>query len=104
MCFADDTALTMLVTSIASNLASLFDEFHLISALGLNIRKTIFIPLWTLDINASHIRSIIQENYPFCKDVPIDSKGKYLGYVIGPGASHSSWTRLLEKFLERGRW
>jgi hypothetical protein len=101
--FADDTAVA--VNSYARTLPrlqSLFSEFEQISALSLNIAKTVMIPLWKYS-SASNLRNLICELCPGWKNIGIASYGKYLGYMIGPGSAGESWKKPLQKYLDKAR-
>ena len=47
------------------------------------------------------LRNLIRELCPNWTDIHIDTKGKYLGFFIGPGAGEDSWNAPLRKFEER---
>ena len=88
---ADDTAADVkkYVTALPA-LAKLFSEYELISALQLNIDKTVFMPLWRYSSEGA-VRSSIREICPVRWNITISSFGKYLGFVIGPGSEFRSW-------------
>ena len=44
------------------------------------------------------------EHVPAWRHFEISSKGKYLGFFIGPGANDESWKSLAAKYLERARY
>ncbi|CAK0894766.1 unnamed protein product, partial [Prorocentrum cordatum] len=70
----------------------LFTEFESISCLALNIKKTVFIPLWKY-ASESNVRGLIRESAPAWRDIAVCSAGKYLGFWIGPGAGLKSWEK-----------
>ena len=99
--FADDTAVVVENYNVVfPGIGHLFKEFALISALSLNVSKTVFIPLWP-NFNAKALRSHIIELCPHWRDIALQSHGKYLGYFIGPGSVGLSWDKALNKFLLR---
>lgn len=99
--FADDTAAVIsdYVTAIPV-LANLFKQCEEISGLALNVHETVFIPLWPL-VDAKALRNLITELCPMWRNIDISTKGKYLGFQIGPGASSSSWTAPIDKYTKR---
>ncbi|CAK0811733.1 unnamed protein product [Prorocentrum cordatum] len=99
--FADDTAAVIADYAVAVPVISkLFSEFEKISRLALNIKKTVFIPLWRFQ-SESNVRALIREVAPQWRDILISLRGKYLGYWVGPGAGNMSWDKPLEKFTKR---
>jgi hypothetical protein len=99
--FADDTAVVIadFVVSMPV-LGRLFKQFEQISALSLNISKTIFVPLWNVS-SPSYLKTYLRELCPLWRDISVKPCGKYLGYFVGPGAGEESWAKPLEKFLRR---
>ena len=72
--FADDTAVVVSDYSKSlGTIASLFPEFESISGLELNIKKTVFVPLWPI-ADANGLRNLIRELCPNWKDIHIDTK------------------------------
>ena len=101
--FADDTAVVVEdFKKTLPELQVLFREFEEISALSLNIDKTVFIPLWPSD-SFDDVRVQIQLACPAWSNLSVRYSGKYLGFVIGPGAGSASWTKPLDKFASRAR-
>jgi len=99
--FADDIGLV--VKSVWNKLPTLqmhFDQFHRISGLALNVKKTVLIPLWSVS-SMSHVRLLLREACPSWHSVSIQSSGKYLGFFIGPGAVGKEWQKPLAKFKQR---
>jgi len=47
------------------------------------------------------LRNLIRELCPRWKDPKISTKGKYLGFQIGPGVDSSSWTNPIDKYIKR---
>ena len=99
--FADDTAAAVndLFASLVT-LADLFEEYANISGLELNIKKTVVIPLWPLS-NVDDIKRRIGHLCPSWKNVGVDNKGRYLGFIIGPGANEHSWEAAMRKYKQR---
>ena len=102
--FADDIAVVLISFHLqAPLLEKIFADFERISNLGLNIKKTVCIPLWTSGIG--ELQHSISKIAPLWADIKIDSKGTYLGFVIGHGKGPSSWTKPLERYKDRvKRW
>ena len=99
--YADDIALVIKdYNQSAGIISQIFDEFGEISGLRLNIKKTLFIPLWPLQSKEA-LQALLREECPRWKDIGIDNKGKLLGIVIGPGADDHAWTKPLRKFENR---
>jgi hypothetical protein len=99
--FADDTAAVVHDYTISIPvLANLFKEYEEISGLALNISKTVFIPLWPM-VDARSLRNLVKELCPIWKNIKLNTKGKYLGFQIGPGAKASSWVAPLDKYNKR---
>ena len=102
--FADDIA--AVVTDWDSHgpiLETIFREFRMISNLGLNIKKTVCMPLWPTGIR--DLVETLGRQIPGWAQIQIDSRGKYLGFMIGPGKATSSWDKPLKKYKERvARW
>jgi hypothetical protein len=99
--FADDTA--VVVSDYAKSFATIagvFREYEAISGLELNIKKTVFIPLWPI-ASENGLRNLLRELCPLWANIRIDTKGKYLGFMIGPGAGEDSWNAPLRKFEKR---
>ena len=80
-----------------------FDEFARISNLGLNVKKTVVIPLW--HEGREEIKAGIGSWAPGWDNVMIEFSGTYLGFRVGPGKGSTSWDKPLCKFHERiNRW
>ena len=101
--FADDTAAVVsdYITTLPC-LQKLFSEFASISGLSLNIAKTVFIPLWCINITPN-INNLLREVCPPWRSLRVDNKGKYLGFWIGPGAELHSWRAPLHKYVSRAQ-
>jgi len=96
--FADDTAAVIQdYRRSMPILAMLFKQFQQISGLQLNVKKTIFIPLWRVyDLKA--LKAYLKECSGFWSDILVCDQGKYLGFHIGPGAGNKSFEKPLKKF------
>ena len=81
-------------------LRDLFLEFEQISGMSFNIGKTVAIPLWRYS-SSKNVQTLIKEHCPAWADIPIRDRGKYLGFIIGPGAGEESWTKPLDKCQQR---
>ena len=98
--FADDTA--MVVASYVKafpSLCCLFDELASISALELNVKKIVFIPLWACR-DLAKLRLLITEVCPRWRHIGIERVAKYLGFMIGPGSEEKSWSKPLRKYSQ----
>ena len=80
-------------------LSRLMMDFALCSGLALNIRKTVFVPLWEAEFN--QLRQDLGLMVPEWSAVQIDFKAKYLGYYLGPKREQHSFTCPLKKFADR---
>ena len=95
--YADDVG--VLVPDYRSVIPSLgiwFEKIALATGLFLNVKKTIFIPLWPFS-NAENCRKMIQELFPNWKQISVQSCGKYLGFEIGPGSTDIFWKKAITK-------
>jgi hypothetical protein len=102
--FADDIAIVVEdFWRSAPTLQRLFSDFQEISALTLNVKKTVMIPLWPFSC-ARNLRTLIQEVCAQWADFAIDGKGKYLGFLLGPGAGPERWTGAVAKFEQRVKY
>ena len=81
-------------------LSKLFHDFEEISALQLNIKKTVLVPLWPMS-SETNLRQLIIELCPLWRDISIGNSAKYLGFFIGPGAGERSWDKPLQKYTLR---
>ena len=101
--FADDTGVVIEdFEATLPKLHMLFEEFERISALAINVQKTLFIPLWATDTMTT-MSNKLRRACPEWGDFAVKSFGKYLGFMIGPGARGASWTKPLDKFVKRAR-
>ena len=99
--FADDIAVVLGDFWLsAPALQRIFVEFHEISALALNAKKTVMIPLWPYS-SSQNVGTLVKEFCAEWADFKIDNKGKYLGFLIGPGALVEQWKAPLFKFESR---
>lgn len=78
-------------------LSVLFNEFKLIPGLELNVKKTVFIPLWQYG-SSEYVRKVIREYCLLWAEFIISGVGKYLGFMVGPRAGAASWSHALAKF------
>ena len=98
--YADDTALVhpALIRHLGI-LQNIFTEYELIAGLGLNVRKTVLVPLFEYDRDT--LRQRIHQIAPLWGALPIEGKAKYLGLVVGPERGQHSWHGPFKKFLDR---
>jgi hypothetical protein len=69
----------------------------------LNIEKTFCIPLWPG--GQKEVQDNIASHIPQWAQIHVDSKGTYLGFIIGPGGVGHSWEKPLKKFQDRvAKW
>ena len=100
--YADDTAL--ILKNLFMNgfrFAEAFDLVGRISALKLNGKKCVCIPLWS-NFDKDLIREFLSREIPFWKDFIIQGFGKYLGFQVGPEAGNREWTMIMRKMQEMG--
>jgi hypothetical protein len=98
--FADDMAVAVKDLWISMPvLQRLFSEFAEISGLALNVKNTVIIRLWRL-CNMDGLRRLIRESCPPWAHMTIADHGKYLGFMVGPGAREKNWSRVFSKKVE----
>ena len=99
--FADGTAIVIAdyVKSIPT-ISDLFTQYAAISGLRLNVKKTLFIPLWHIS-SYGGLRNLVREHCPAWWDINIVLNGKYLGFVIRPATSDRSWNAPMCKYARR---
>ena len=85
---------------LSSSTWGYFQRFEQISGLDLNVSKTVLIPLWQFS-NDKNVQSLVKEHCPAWGGIPIATRGKYLGFIIGPGVGRESWIKPLYKFKQR---
>ena len=76
-----------------------FNELERVSGLGLNIPKTVLVPLDPF--NEEDARARIQAQAPVWGGLVVAASAKYLGFFIGPGRGELSWNAPLDKFMQR---
>jgi len=99
--YADDVGIVLMNFMLV--LGSLGAAFHCIgegTGLNLNVSKTIFIPLWPV-CNKKQLTNLIREIWPAWRDMIISDRGKYLGFLLGPGSSNHIWDKALDKASKR---
>ena len=83
-------------------LEKVFEDLANIAGLELNLPKCVLIPLWpTAD---APLMKTLCDVFSWWSRVSTNSKGTYLGFVIGPGADESSWDKPLKKCLASARF
>ena len=91
--YADDIALVLhRLWKEAGIMANLFSKLETIVRLCLKPKKCVLIPLWVGTVGAS-FSALLKEEELRWAGFEIDSKGKYLGVWLGPGASDLSWEK-----------
>jgi len=100
--YADDLA--MIFDDVAKELGGIqceFQDLEHAAGLGLNLRKSIHIPLYTDNVLAAH-RDFVRAA-PAWRAITSQLCGTYLGFVVGPNRGERSWTKGLAKTLSRAR-
>ena len=98
--FADDLAMVLgEARQHLGRLQSFFQEFELVSGLGLNIRKTVLVPMCPLE--EDNVRALVHACAPGWGGLTIAEAAKYLGMYLGPGGRQLSWDAPIKKFLTR---
>ena len=67
----------------------IFRDFKAMSALQLNVEKTVVVPLWIVQSHDA-LAKLIGEHALEWKNIIIADCCKYLGFLIGPGVSPGS--------------
>lgn len=83
-------------------ISNMFQCIARISCLHLNGKKCIFIPLW--QFSADGVSELLWSRIPAWSALLIKSYGKYLGFLIGPGAQNKEWDSIMPKVLETARF
>ena len=65
------------------------------------MQQTVVIPLWKY--NASSFNIFLRDTLPEWSRAQIADKGKYLGFVIGPGRGQDSWSTAVSKYKKRAQ-
>ena len=103
--FADDIgAVIKNIQSRWPSIIQLFTRFGSFSNLVINQKKVVVVPLWTLNTDSDEVPSwLFASLWPLAK---WDSKGKYLGVFLGPGATPmDSYNGALKKLQDRlSKW
>ena len=102
--FADDTAMVLRdFKRDLPHIHEIFKELAEAAHLQLNYGKCVFIPLFEYD--RQQVQDDLQRMAEPMGDMSISSKGKYLGFTIGPSKGDSSWQGALDKATKRvGDW
>ena len=58
------------------------------------------IPLWKM-CSERNVRLLIKESCPRWANITISDRGKYLGFIVGPRAELTGWSKPLQKFKAR---
>ena len=98
--FADDIALVLEdVERDMPILRKIFYEFSQVSNLDLNMPKCVLIPLWCEELSKQ--KDFINERLPEWSNIEVNTKGTYLGFVIGPEGHLTNWDKATSKYLQR---
>lgn len=98
--YADDVAMVVPdVEEALEVLEEIFDEYAALSGLRLHHGKSVQVPLFQYEEQA--LRDRIMAVAPGWADFTIRHSAKYLGVYMGPGKGTLSWTKPMQKFLDR---
>ena len=98
--FADDIGYVVIdITVTFPAFVKAFHLFGLVSNVNLKIKKTVIVPLWTLDIFEA--KSFIASIVPEWTGVKVALQAKYLGVYIGPRCADVAWSEPLIKYNYR---
>jgi hypothetical protein len=99
--FADDIAIV--IANVFLQLPGIIRVFVLwegATALKLNSKKTAFLPLW-LSFDEAMLRRWLRHSVPAIASCSVGNCAKYLGLMLGPGATDHQWTHVASKVLVR---
>ena len=100
--YADDLAIVHAdIMSQLGRLQDTFSEYERLSGLRLNVRKTVFVPLFQFDTLA--LRSRLHAVAPLWGQLCIAEKAKYLGVYLGFDSSAATWATPLTKYADRAK-
>ena len=98
--YADDLAMVVNdLESAAPLLERIFEEYEALSGLRLHHGKTIVVPLRPDAVD--DIRRLLMWVAPTLADFSIQYHAKYLGFVLGPERGTRSWSKALQKYVDR---
>ena len=100
--YADDLAIVL--RSGFSNLmilVNIFNEYAMVSALQLNLPKTVYVPIDTIDIDIW--KEQIAKHHPAWATIQVSRRAKYLGFVLGPDRGTHIFEQPINKFLQRAK-
>ena len=98
--YADDLALVSKdIWTSAAVFGPIFAQFALLSGLGLNLRKTVFVPLG--DETPEAFRREFERLCPGWAAAPVRLYADYLGFCLGPEAGERAWAKALGKVAKR---
>lgn len=99
--YADDIALVLKqLWKEAPAVARLFSTLQAMAGLRLKSKKCVMIPLWSIT-GWGALKMLLREEIPSWGDFELDTKDKYLGVYLGPGAASLSWEGPLKKYVSR---
>jgi len=100
--YADDIAVvTENLAGDIQQLHTVYSQFREISAMSLNVKKCVVVPLAPGRIQQTQV--LIKNRVPEWATMQVDAKANYLGFVLGPGKGESSWSKPLRKYAERAK-
>ncbi len=98
--YADDLVLVSNdIWRSAAAVGPIFEQFAWISGLGLNLQKTVFVPLG--DDATETFRSELERQCPGWGAAPIRLYANYLGSCLGPEAGERAWNKAFDKVAKR---
>ena len=99
--YTDDTAMIVKDTRKLGGIAIVFEEYGRISGLKLNIRKTVIIPLFQIDLKV--LKQALAMKIPLWAEADVQDHGMYLGFVIGYFWELTAWKKPTAKYLDRAK-
>ena len=98
--FADDIGYIIYDarTTLAA-FAACFDLFGRVSNIKLKIKKTVIVPLWTLDLDEA--MEVIVAIVPDWRGIRVALHAKYLGMQMGPRSANVIWRDALDNYSKR---
>ena len=96
---ADDIGMAVRRITQLLKVGRVFRAVKLVSALALKPKKRkIVIMKKVSEASSGEIRTWLAQNLPEWTDLVICEVGKYLGFLVGPGASSDQWAPVEDKF------
>ena len=82
-------------------LEPLFEEYAQVSGLRLHHGKSVWVPLYPVDLEEERAR--LSAHAPSWGDFAVSVSATYLGFVIGPGRGSKTWDKAFKKYQERAQ-